>query len=231
MRPALTVASMLIVAAAFAAICPAQSEDRPSLPPDLAWLANDKDFADMSDIQNVRVALRYASENNFLKKNVYGEFHQCFLHRIAAEKLRKAASELQEEKPGWKLLVFDCLRPRSIQVKLFGVVKGTAQQPYVADPKNGSVHNYGFAIDLSLEDEDGRELDMGTGFDDFSLLSQPRHEQEFLLAAKLTKEQFEHRLLLRRIMLQAGFLQLPIEWWHYDALPKEEVKKHYKIVE
>jgi zinc D-Ala-D-Ala dipeptidase len=47
-------------------------------------------------------------------------------------------------------------------------VKGTAQQPYVADPRNGSIHNYGLAVDLSLEDQNGRELDMGTGFDDFS---------------------------------------------------------------
>jgi len=231
MRSSLTVAVMLITAAALAASCPAQFNEKSTPPPDLASLANDKNFADVSDIQNVSVTLRYASENNFVKRNVYGEFHQCFLHRIAAEKLSRAARELQEEKPGWKLLVFDCLRPRSVQAKLFAVVKGTVQQPYVADPRSGSIHNYGFAIDLSLEDENGHELDMGTAFDDFSPLSQPNHEQELLQAGKLNREQFERRLLLRGIMLRAGFLQLPIEWWHYDALPREEVKKHYKIVE
>jgi D-alanyl-D-alanine dipeptidase len=231
MRSSSAVAMMLIVAAARAASCPPQSDEKSNLPPDLAWLANDKNFDDVSHIPNVKVILRYASETNFLKRNVYGEFRQCFLHRIAAEKLRKAARELQEEKPGWKLLVFDCLRPRSVQAKLFAVVNGTAQQSYVADPRSGSIHNYGFAIDLSLEDENGRELDMGTGFDDFSALSQPNDEHEGLEAGKLSREQFEHRLLLRKIMLRAGFLQLPIEWWHYDALPKKEVKRYYKIVE
>jgi zinc D-Ala-D-Ala dipeptidase len=208
-----------------------QSNDKSSPPSALAWLSTDQNFADVSDIPNLKVNLRYASENNFLKKNVYGDFHQCFLHRIAAEKLRKAATELQEEKPGWKLLAFDCLRPRSVQEKLFAVVKGTPQQPYVADPRSGSIHNYGFAIDLSLEDESGRELDMGTAFDDFTPLSQPNHEREYLEAGKLTKDQIEHRFILRNLMLHAGFVQLPIEWWHYDALPKEEVKKRYKIVE
>jgi len=92
-------------------------------------------------------------------------------------------------------------------------------------------HNYGFAIDISLEDDNGHELDMGTGFDDFSPLSRPDQERKNREAGKLTQEQLDHRLLLRRIMSQAGFVQLPIEWWHYDALTKEEVRGHYKIVE
>lgn len=197
----------------------------------LAQLASDKNYADVSNFPNVHLSLRYASDNNFMKKNVYGEFHQCFLHQIAAEKFRKAARALQQQRPGWKFLVFDCLRPRSIQAKLFDVVKGTVQQHYVANPQTGSIHNYGFAIDLSLEDDHGHELDMGTGFDDFSPLSRPDHERESLAARKITKEQLEHRIILRKIMVQAGFVQLPIEWWHYDALPKENVKGHYKIVE
>lgn len=206
-------------------------QSSPAYSPGFAQLASDKSYADVSNLPNVHLSLRYASDNNFMKKNVYGEFHQCFLHQIAAEKFQKARLTLQKERPGWKFLVFDCLRPRSIQAKLFDVVKGTPQQPYVANPSTGSIHNYGFAIDLSLEDEDGHELDMGTGFDDFSPLSRPDHERENLDARKLTKEQLEHRLVLRKIMVKAGFVQLPIEWWHYDALPKEEVKGHYKIVE
>jgi D-alanyl-D-alanine dipeptidase len=113
-----------------------------------------------------------------MKKNVYGDFHQCFLQEIAAAKFSEAVRQLQQEKPGWKFVVFDCLRPRSIQEKLFEVVKGTAQQPYVANPKTGSIHNYGFAIDLSLEDETGHELDIGSGFDDFSPLSRPDQERQ-----------------------------------------------------
>ena len=199
--------------------------------PDFSWLAHDKDFVDVSNLQNVHVSLRYATENNFMKKNIYGDFRQCFLHRIAAEKFRKATLILQKEKPGWRFLLFDCLRPRSLQIKLFDFVKGTPQQMYVANPKDGSVHNYGFAMDLSLEDENGREVDMGTGFDNFTPLAQPKRETENLQAGKLTQEQLDHRLILRKVMKQAGFLQLPIEWWHYDALLKKELKEHYKIVE
>jgi D-alanyl-D-alanine dipeptidase len=114
---------------------------------------------------------------------------------------------------------------------LYAAVKGTARQPYVADPRTGSLHNFGFAIDLSLEDETGRELDMGTPFDDFTALSRPDQERENKEEGKLSTEQLEHRSILRNVMLKAGFIQLPIEWWHYDALPKEQVKAHYKIVE
>jgi D-alanyl-D-alanine dipeptidase len=194
-------------------------------------LTEDKTYVDVSNIQNVRVNLKYASEDNFMRRNVYGEFHSCLLHDFAAQKFRAATEFLQEERPGWKFVIFDCLRPRSLQEKLFAVVKGTPRQPYVADPHSGSLHNYGLAIDLSIEDQSGHELDIGTAFDDFSPLSRPDKEQQSLEAGKLTIDQLQNRFVLRKIMLKAGFIQLPIEWWHYDALPKEQVKAHYKIVE
>jgi D-alanyl-D-alanine dipeptidase len=202
-----------------------------SAPDDLNRLVDNKDYIDISTIPNMRVSLRYASENNFLGKNIYGDFHQCLLQRIAADKLRQAGLALERERPGWKFVIFDCLRPRSLQETLYTAVKGTPRQPYVADPRAGSLHNFGFAIDLSLEDETGRELDMGTLFDDFTALSRPDQELKNKEEGKLSAGQLEHRSILRKIMLKAGFIQLPIEWWHYDALPKEEVKAHYKIVE
>src|SRR5215471_14798719 len=149
-------------------VAPASSQEKPPVPAGLERLADNPDYSDVSTLPNVHVELRYASENNFLGKNLYGDFHRCFLHRVAAEKFRRAARALVEKRPGWRLLVFDCLRPRSLQEKLFAAVKGTPRQQYVANPRSGSVHNYGFAIDLSLEDEQGREIDMGTGFDDFT---------------------------------------------------------------
>lgn len=206
-------------------------QESPSTPSPMAHMLLEKDYVDVSNYPNTHVTLRYATADNFMKRNVYGDFHQCFLHRVAADKFREAVHELQQEKPGWRFLIFDCLRPRSIQEKLFAVVKGTEQQPYVADPKAGSIHNYGFAIDLSLEDEKGQEIDMGTGFDDFTPLARPDREQQNRETARLTAEQLQHRLILRRIMTHAGFVQLPIEWWHYDALAKDQVRGHYKIVE
>jgi D-alanyl-D-alanine dipeptidase len=200
-------------------------------PPDMARWARNPDYTDVSTIANVHVELRYASENNFLGKNLYGEFHRCLLHRVAAEKFRRAALILEQTRPGWKLLVFDCLRPRGLQEKLFAAVEGTARQPYVANPRTGSIHNYGLAVDLSLEDENGREVDMGTVFDDFTSLAQPAREQEYAASGKLSREQLANRLLLRKVMTQAGFIQLPIEWWHYDAVRKQQVRKTFKIVE
>jgi len=210
---------------------PCWSEEAPSAAPDFTWLAHSPDFVDVSAFPNVQTDLRYASDNNFLKKNVYGNFHQCFLHRVAADKFREAVTLLGREYPGWKFLVFDCLRPRSIQKEFYAAVEGTPQQPYVANPGSGSIHNYGFAIDLSLQDELGREVDMGTGFDDFTALAEPRREPQYLASGQLSRQQVDNRRILRSIMQRAGFTQLPNEWWHYDALPKQEVRSRYRIVE
>ncbi|MBK8574244.1 MAG: M15 family metallopeptidase [Elusimicrobia bacterium] len=190
-----------------------------------------KDFEDVAQIPWVQVDLRYSTANNFMGENLYGTFHTAYLHRIASAKLRKATVLLQKRKPGWTLLVFDALRPRDVQQQLWNKVKGTESQIYVADPKKGSVHNYGFAVDVSLRDEKGTEIDMGTPFDSFEPLAQPKKEDMFLHQGKLTSAQIFHRHLLRDVMETAGFRQLPLEWWHFDALPKEEVKARYSIVE
>ncbi|MCB1307100.1 MAG: M15 family metallopeptidase [Leptospiraceae bacterium] len=194
-------------------------------------LKNHPDFIDLTDDEHMHFDLRYATENNFMGENLYKNFTRCYLHREAAAKLRQAAAELQQSRPGWKLLIFDCLRPRSVQRKLFEFVRGTPQQPYVADPDQGSIHNYGFAVDLSLLDANSNELDMGTHFDSFDALSEPRLEREHIRTGRLTTAQHANRLILRKIMTAAGFIQLPNEWWHYDALPGHKVRAHYEIVE
>ena len=118
-----------------------------------------------------------------------------------------------------------------MQQVLYGHVAGTPGEPYVAKPDPGSMHNFGMALDLSLLDEHGKEIDTGTPFDDFRPIAQPRHEDQFLTEGLLTEEQVRHRRLLRELMESAGFIQLPHEWWHYDALPKESVHGKFSIVE
>lgn len=189
------------------------------------------DFQDVSQIPGVHVDLRYGSSHNFMGEDLYQKLHTAFLHKTAARQLREAAILLQQRKPEWTLLVFDALRPRDVQQRLWDNVKGTDKQNYVADPQKGSVHNYGFAVDLSMQDEKGTEVDMGTPFDSFEPLAQPKFEDLFLRQGKLTDAQVSHRRLLREVMEKAGFKQLPIEWWHFDALPKEVVKVRYPIVE
>ena len=194
-------------------------------------LIGNPDYVNLETIQGIAINLKYASTDNFIGEALYGEFHKAFLHKVASAKLKVAAERLQQLKPGWKLVVYDALRPRSIQRLFWNRVKGTPQQPYVANPDSGSIHNFGFAVDVSLMDESGREVDMGTKYDDFSGLSEPRLEERFLKAGKLGLTQVDNRRLLRKVMTAAGFEQLLNEWWHFDALPSKEVREHYHIVE
>lgn len=184
-------------------------------------------FLDVATIPGVVVDLRYASTNNFTGKNVYGDFQTAYLHEIAHAKLSHAAKRLIELNPGYKFIVFDTLRPASVQKVLFSYVAGTPQEPYIANPEEGSVHSYGFAVDLSILDIRDIELDMGTGFDEFSEVSEPRLEERFVKEGRLSEAQIANRNLLREVMTQAGFIQAPNEWWHFDALPLEEIKGRY----
>ena len=187
-----------------------------------------RDFEDVTDLPNVKADLRYGTTNNVLGRDVYGGFQRVLLHRIAAEKFRAAAALLARNHPSLQLIVFDALRPQSAQIEFWNLVKGTPQQPYFSDPAKGSVHSFGFAIDLGLVDANGRELDMGTPFDDLSPLAEPRREAEHLANGTLLPAQVENRRILRAQMESAGFLQLPHEWWHYDALPGAEVRQRFQ---
>lgn len=188
-------------------------------------------FVELGPADGLLIDLRYASADNIMGRNLYGAFDTLLLHAVAAAKLREAARLLAARRPDLRLLVFDGLRPNRIQRVFWDEVRGTPRQPYVADPAIGSLHGFGFAVDLSLADAGGRELDMGTPFDDFTPLAEPRREQAFLAEGRLTREQVEGRVLLRQVMENAGFLPLPIEWWHFDALPADQVRLRYPLVE
>jgi D-alanyl-D-alanine dipeptidase len=197
----------------------------------LHFVASSKEFVELKSTDTLAIDLRYASNNNFVGENLYGIFNKAYLHRVAAEKLARAEKQLQINNPKFRLVIFDALRPRSVQYALWDKVKGTAQEKYVAKPSSGSIHNFGFALDLSIIDESDHELDMGTPFDAFVELAQPRLEEKFLREGQLTELQLRNRHLLKKVMEDVGFTQLPIEWWHFDALPKSRVKGEFKIIE
>ena len=196
-----------------------------------ATLDGNPQYRDVAAIPGVRILLKYATEDNFTGENLYGDFRRCFLHVIAWNKLKLAGEYLREERPDLSFLVYDGLRPRSVQRRMWEKVRGGPEQAYVADPERGSVHNFGLALDLTLQDAAGRPLDMGTPFDSFTPLSEPHREEEMLRSGKLTTAQLENRLLLRRVMTRAGFIQLPNEWWHFDALPSYEARRGFRIIE
>lgn len=219
----------LLLLAAMLAVSPATPAD--PLDDSLRFVRSSKDYAEIPESAGLAIDLRYATTNNFVGKNMYGKFNRAYLHRLAADKLAKAERNLQRDHPGYRLVIFDALRPRSVQYLLWEQVKGTDKQTYVANPAGGSIHNFGFAVDISVLDEHGKELDMGTPYDDFTPLSQPQLEDKYLKEGRLTEAQIRNRRILRKAMEEAGFIQLPVEWWHYDALPKSEVRSRFKIVE
>lgn len=194
-------------------------------------LARNSTLTDVSSWPGLELDVRYATSNNFTGNNVYGSFESCFLHSKAADMLKRALASLKAQKPAWKLRVFDCLRPRRAQKILWEMVAGTPEERYVLNPKLGSVHNYGFAMDVSLSDEAGDEVDMGTSYDFFGPLAEPRYEASFVKKGKLSKKQLANRLILRSAMKAGGFIPISNEWWHFDGLPGAEVRAKYKIVE
>ncbi len=196
-------------------------------PPIHPLSSSHRDFIDIAAYPNVKLDKRYASANNFCGIILDSNKYSCSLNPIAAAKFQKACQMLALEKPGWKFVIYDAFRPISVQKKLYQHVKGTAKAHYVAYPSYG-IHCYGFAIDLSLLDEKGKAVDMGTEFDDFSELAEPRFEVKNLRSGRLSKEQYANRLLLRQVMKHAGFHQLQREWWHYEALPEHIIRQRYK---
>lgn len=193
-------------------------------------IAGSPEFRHLTSIDGIAIDLRYATANNFVGRDLYSPFDCAWLHRDAAEALERVVAWLKEHRPGWTALVLDALRPQRVQQQLWDALEGTGLQMYLANPARGSIHSYGMALDITLLDEQGRELDMGTGFDDMTDLSHPALEEGFLAAGKLTEQQVANRRLLRDAMLGAGFVGINTEWWHFDCGDRELVRATYRRV-
>ncbi|MFM2267301.1 MAG: hypothetical protein RL757_742 [Bacteroidota bacterium] len=152
----------------------------------------------------IRIDLRYATTNNFVKTQMY-ECPRCFLRPEAARAIAKAHQILRKKGYGG-LKMLDCYRPRPIQQKLWNKMPNAN---YVTPPKKGSMHNRGLAVDLTIVDKTGKELDMGTPFDDFS-------EKAHYDYQKHKKEVLENRRLLRQTLESVGFKGIRTEWWHFS---------------
>jgi len=184
------------------------------------------------EIPEIQVDLRYSGTVNFLGQDVYGCLQKAYAHPVMTDKLKKAAAILQQQHPSLRLLVFDAARPLHCQQALWDAMPlpESKKHIYVANPKRGSIHNYGLAIDLTLTDSKGKPLDMGTEFDFFGALAQPRCEKKMLRSGKLSDKQIRNRLILRSAMLQAGFSITSSEWWHFNACPLRKAKALYRII-
>jgi zinc D-Ala-D-Ala dipeptidase len=151
----------------------------------------------------VLLDIAYATERNFTGKPVYAR-PGCYLHPDAAGALAKAVALAQPL--GLRVKVFDAFRPSEAQWVLWNF---RPDPEFLADPRKGSPHSRGVAVDLTLVDEHSQELDMGTGFDAFTPLS---HHANTEVPAPAQK----NRLLLLGLMSAAGWDFYGNEWWHYQ---------------
>lgn len=184
-------------------------------------------------IRDAILDIRYASEDNFMKTNVYGDYDQCYLQPEVAKKLRVADSILKRHKPGWRFVLYDCARPVSVQFRMWKSLDMPAAEKgkYLSNPNNLSVHNLGAAVDIALADENGKYADMGTEYDYFGELAYPFMESSMLAQGKLTGEQVENRKILRLALKTAGFTNVPHEWWHFNAFGRNIAKIKYKKID
>lgn len=171
---------------------------------------NGKRKAELIELKSLdktfKLDIRYATANNFVGRAVYTEA-RAFLQKPAAEALVRVQKKLKTK--GLGLVIFDGYRPWSV-TKIFWDVTPEDKKEFVADPKNGSRHNRGCAVDLSLYNlKTGENLSMPSDFDDFSERAYPNFEGA-------TAEQKANRELLRQMMESEGYTVYKSEWWHFD---------------
>lgn len=184
------------------------------------------DFRALADVRGVQVELRYASPNNLLGVDVYSPFDCAWIHRDGADRLEAAARELARRRRDLALLVLDALRPQRVQERFWDSLPAQ-MRAYFSDPRIGSIHSFGMAVDVTLCDAEGRELDMGTGFDDTTELSHPALEEGFLIHGELTQRQVDNRRLLRDVMAHAGWQGINTEWWHFDGGDRDRIRAEF----
>jgi D-alanyl-D-alanine dipeptidase len=154
--------------------------------------------------------LRYTTVNNFMHKILYPPVAKAYLRKAAADALGKVQSTLNAE--GLGLKIFDAYRPYAVTVQMWEPIKN---EDYVANPAKGSGHNRGIAVDLTLIDlKTSEEINMGTGFDNFS-------DSAHHAFTQLPDSILEKRKLLRHVMEANNFKAFETEWWHY-SLPEPE---------
>ncbi len=149
--------------------------------------------------------LRYATPNNFLKRTLYPANARCLLRESVLRQLAVAAEALRKQ--GYRLRLYDCYRPLAVQWELWKILP---KPGYVADPRKGSNHNRGAAIDLSIVSLDGQDVEMPTEYDTFAPAAHHGYKGG-------TPASRKNRETLRKAMEAAGFKKNRMEWWHYDS--------------
>lgn len=202
-------------------------------------------LVDVQTLDNeIGVELKYATEDNFVGKNMYGTLKKAYLLPHFAKKVVLAQRILRERHPDYSLLIYDAARPLSVQREMRRAVEGTPYTSYVADGTRGGRHNYGVAVDLTIVDGGGKPLDMGAGFDDFTPKAWVGEKSAFSLAeykayveglrrkGLISDEAARNRTLLLEVMDSVGLRPYVREWWHYqEKISISATRERYKLLE
>jgi D-alanyl-D-alanine dipeptidase len=188
-------------------------------------------FRRLDEIAGIVFDLRYAGTNNFAGRVLYRGIDCAWLRVEAAQGLEASASWLAVHHPGHRLLILDALRPQRVQEAIWRDVAGTPCELYFANPARGSIHSFGMAVDVTLIDAQGRELDMGSGFDEMNLKSHPALEVGQVAACAITREHVAARDRLRGAMTAGGFTGIPTEWWHFNHGDPQHIRAGFPRVQ
>ena len=200
--------------------------------------------------KNILVDLKYSTTDNFVGKDMYGSLVRAYLEPSFAQRVLKAQKLLRKRFPKYTLLVYDAARPISVQRTMKQIVAGTEFDSFVASGTKGGRHNYGVAIDVTIADENGKALDMGTGFDSFDAASSVKgtsdnsdpttHTIDIYRAyvrglqskGLISKKAADNRILVLEVMHEAGLYPYRREWWHFELIDSmAKVRETYRLLD
>ena len=200
-------------------------------------LVERKGLDQLIDIQKInptiQVDLKYASEDNFMHRKLYLDISHAYLQKEVAIRLSTCQKYLQKIQPELSLLVYDGVRPLSVQQAMWDALDTIPlreRTKFVSNPANGSLHNYGAAVDLTICNLYGKAIDMGARYDDIREIAYPKLESYFLQKGELTEIQVANRKLLRKVMRAGGFTPIETEWWHFNACSRAKAKQKFEIL-
>jgi D-alanyl-D-alanine dipeptidase len=220
-------------------------------PDDFDVMMRQYNLVDITTLDSsIRVDLKYSSTDNFMGVDMYGSLEKAYLERDFANRVVEAQRILQERHPEYTLLIYDAARPISVQRAMRKSVEGTEFERFVADGTRGGRHNYGVAVDLTIATLDGTPLDMGAGFDDFTVAASVKgtpdnadpstrtldiyrtYINDMAERGVISHEAAHNRMLLIEVMHAAGLYPYRNEWWHFEEIMSiSATREQYKLLD
>ena len=199
---------------------------------------------------DILIDLKYSTTDNFVGVDMYGELETAYLEREFAKRVVRVQHILKQRHPEYTLLIYDAARPISVQRAMRKAVEGTEFEGFVADGTRGGRHNYGVAVDLTIATLDGKPLDMGVGFDDFTEAASVKGTADSSDPSTRTLEVYRdyinklakrgiisyeaaaNRIMLVEVMHEAGLYPYRREWWHYEEIISiTATRSKYKLLD